>query len=84
MPSPAAPSSSSSSASGGGTSNAGGSSRRGSDTEKTGGGTVTLVSMDGDGFVVEASAIMVSKLLDDAMADGEQMQLHRIGTERDF
>lgn len=42
------------------------------------------MSMDGDGFVVEASAIMVSKLLDDAMADGEQMQLHRIGTERDF
>ncbi|CAM9813332.1 unnamed protein product [Ectocarpus sp. 12 AP-2014] len=31
--------------------------------------TVTLVSMDGDGFVVEASAIEVSKLLN-AMVDG--------------
>lgn len=34
---------------------------------------VKLVSMDGDGFVVESSAIVVSKLLD-AMVDGE----HRV------
>ena len=31
---------------------------------------MTLVSMDGDSFVVDAAAIVVSKLLD-AMVDGE-------------
>lgn len=35
-----------------------------------GNNTVTLVSMDGDSFVVDAAAIVVSKLLD-AMVDGE-------------
>ncbi|CAM9110502.1 unnamed protein product [Ectocarpus sp. 13 AM-2016] len=39
------------------------------DTGDASSGTVTLVSMDGDGFVVEASAIKVSKLLN-AMVDG--------------
>lgn len=38
-------------------------------------GAVTLVSMDGDGFVVEASAIEVSKLLK-AMVEGEAV-VHR-------
>lgn len=37
-----------------------------------GGDTVTLVSMDGDSFVVDAAAIVVSKLLD-AMVDGEDL-----------
>ncbi|CBJ48849.1 conserved unknown protein [Ectocarpus siliculosus] len=39
------------------------------DTGASSSGAVTLVSMDGDGFVVEASAIEVSKLLK-AMVDG--------------
>ncbi|CAB1119183.1 unnamed protein product [Ectocarpus sp. CCAP 1310/34] len=39
------------------------------DTGDASSGAVTLVSMDGDGFVVEASAIKVSKLLN-AMVDG--------------
>lgn len=33
---------------------------------------VTLVSVDGDGFVVEASAIMVSQLIK-VMVDGERI-----------
>ncbi|CAM9798460.1 unnamed protein product [Pylaiella littoralis] len=59
--------SSASSATGG---NTGSSSSGGTDQQQPySGSVVTLVSMDGDGFVVESSAIMVSKLLD-AMLDG--------------
>lgn len=63
---------SSSSAAAGTEGNAGNTSyRRSSRIEQLdGSNTVTLVSMDGDSFVVDASAVMVSKLLD-AMVDGE-------------
>lgn len=74
MASEAAPSSSSASSdTAAGNNNAGGSSsyRRSSRIEQLDGSdTVTLVSMDGDTFVVDSSAVVVSKLLD-AMVDGE-------------
>eukprot|EP00752_Nemacystus_decipiens_P008490 g7587.t1 len=64
-----APPSSSSEASGAGDT-AGSSYRRSSRIEhQDGSNTVTLVSMDGDTFVVDAAAVVVSKLLD-AMVDG--------------
>lgn len=67
--------SSASSATGG---NTGSSSSGGTDQQQPySGSVVTLVSMDGDGFVVESSAIMVSKLLD-AMLDGKRSICHTV------
>lgn len=73
MASEAAPSSSSASSGTPAAGKAGSSSyRRSSRIDQVDGSSaVTLVSMDGDSFVVDASAIVVSKLLD-AMVDGEQ------------
>lgn len=66
----------SSSASAGATSNAGSSYGRSNRIEQLhDSSSVTLVSMDGDSFVVDASAIVVSKLLD-AMVDGESCNRH--------
>lgn len=70
MTSEAAPSSSSASSC---NNNAGSTYRRSSRIEQPDGSdTVTLVSMDGDSFVVDTSAVVVSKLLD-AMVDGEHL-----------